>query len=326
MGNTGRLTIAETFGLTPLGRTLKQARMVLRGDPLVPPSRFDTSSLHMLTPRLSVPTWAGRRVLGRRIPLLNLFNRTQTPVEEGWSVRVTQGRDFRGRRLTYDSHNGTDFVVPPGTVTVAAAAGRVASIRQEWNRGGLKIYLDHGGGLWTSHNHLGRALVAVGDPVRCGQPVALTAYSGIDGLVGFPWLAPHVHYNVILGGVLTDPFGEPGEPSLWAARNDPRPASARDRAAAAPPPRAPEPSRIARALESLRDEARRRAFLDIEDPVRRASELIVEATVYPTRFSSPDAGRLLYEAPPPREPRLHLPFRAEDFDGVAFADDLGYRR
>lgn len=333
MSGQSKLSIAEVFGLTPIGLTLAQAKMVFRGDPTVPPARFDHTSLSMATPRLSLATWRGRRAAGRQIPILNLFNHTPTPVEDGWSVRFTQVRDFRGGRLTYDSHNGTDFVIPPGTVTVAAAAGRVVSIRREWNRGGLKVYLDHGGGLFTTHNHLGRALVRVGEVVKRAQPVALTAYSGIDGFVGFPWLAPHVHYNVILGGVLVDPFGAgpaaagpsaTGEQAvpLWRDGNQPRPAKPDDELLATPPL---DPARVSRLLADLIDPARRSAIAAMRDPAAQAAELIIEATVYPTRFRTPEAGRLLYEAAPPRIPHLSLPFQSQDFDSVAFADDLGYR-
>jgi hypothetical protein len=51
-------------------------------------------------------------------------------------------RDFRGGTLTYDSHNGTDFAVPPGTIVVAAAPGRVLRASSEFNRGGLKVFVD----------------------------------------------------------------------------------------------------------------------------------------------------------------------------------------
>ncbi|OIP35081.1 MAG: hypothetical protein AUK47_17270 [Deltaproteobacteria bacterium CG2_30_63_29] len=319
-----RLQLTEVFGLKPYRATFEDAKMVFRGDPSVPPSRFDPTSLRMFTPRLSVATWLGRRVAKRTIPLLNLFNRNPTPVEEGWSVKVTQARDFRGRQMTYDSHNGTDFVIPPGTVTVASAAGRVASIRREWNRGGLKLYLDHGDGLMTTHNHLARALADVGDTVERGQPVALTGYSGIDGFVTFPWLAPHVHYNVILGGVLVDPFAQAGETSLWREHNAPcpRPEGA---AVETVPATVFDPERVQALLADLKDDRRRALFARIDDVTRRGWELVIESTVYPTRFETPEAGRLLYAQETAREPRLDLPFRAADFDDTGFADDLGYR-
>ncbi|MBM4283234.1 MAG: M23 family metallopeptidase, partial [Deltaproteobacteria bacterium] len=146
------LTLRETFGFRD--GALRQAWFALRGDPSVPGSKVGPSSLKIFTPRLAVATWRGQRALGRTVPVVNLVNRTPTPVAQGWSVRVTQVRDFRGRDLTYDSHNGTDFVIPPGTVVVPSAPGRVLSLRSEYNRGGLKLYVDHGGGLLTSYNHL----------------------------------------------------------------------------------------------------------------------------------------------------------------------------
>ena len=83
-------------------------------------------------------------------------------------MRVTQVRDFRGGTLTYDSHNGTDFAVPVGTEVLAAAPGRVFRVSNEFHRGGLKVFIDHGAGLITTSNHLARSLVRPGDVVRVG--------------------------------------------------------------------------------------------------------------------------------------------------------------
>ncbi len=317
------LSIPEVFGLKPYAQTLQQARMVFKGDPNVPPSRFDTTSLGIMTPRLSIGTWMGIKMGGRTIPLLSLFNHNQTPIREGWSTRVTQVRDFRGRYLTYDSHNGTDFVIPPGTITTAATSGRLVSIRQEFNRGGLKLYMDHGQGLMTTYNHLGRALINIGDVVEEGEPIALTGYSGIDGLTGFPWLAPHVHWNAILGGVLVDPFGLDGQESLWRQRNDPKPYMGQELEPYSATTFPQE--RIEAMLNDLQDAQRREELVRSVPPWRLPFELIIEATVYPTRFATHDAGQILFETPPERRPRLSLPFRAEDFDGVGFADDMGFR-
>ncbi|MBX3466565.1 MAG: M23 family metallopeptidase [Planctomycetes bacterium] len=321
-----RLSPAELFGLRPLGPTLRQAWLVFRGDRHLPKSRFDLTSLGIATPRLSIATWLGRRAAGRRVPLLNLFNHTQSPPEEGWSVRVTRVSDFRGRALTYDSHNGTDFVVPPGTPILAAAPGRVVARRQEWNRGGVKLYVDHGGGLLTTYNHLGRTLVRPGDAVARGQPVALSAYSGADGLLMFPWVAPHLHFNVILAGALVDPFARPGEASLWREENAPRPWTGG--AEPAPPePTRLEPGRVADLLDAVRDPARRERLAAIDDPERRAFEVLIEATTYPTRFAVAEPGRRLFDdGAGERRPWLDLPFAAADFDGAAFCDDLGLRR
>ncbi|MCA9515818.1 MAG: M23 family metallopeptidase [Myxococcales bacterium] len=324
--NPTRLPLADVLGLRPLGPTLAQAALVFRGDPHLPPSRFGTSSLNLFTPRLAVRTWLGQRVAGRTLVVTNLYNHAPTPIAEGWSVRVTHVRDFRGGQLTYDTHNGVDFACPPGTVTVAAAPGRVVAIRREFDRGGLKVYLDHGDGLMTSHHHLAKALVAVGDEVARGEPVALTGYSGLDAVTTFPWVAPHVHYNTYLGGVLVDPFAAAaGEAALWRGGNDPRPTPAgpADRAHT---PVAWDPARVEAVLASLRDPARRAAIAAIPDLDRRAVELVIEACTYPTRFGRKDAAAELFPEAPARAPRLDLPFTAEDYDGVGFADALGYRR
>ena len=315
------LRIREIFGFTK--QAPAQTWLALRGDPTLPGSRFGTSSLRIYTPRLGVATWAGRRVLGRRIPVVNLFNRTPTSVEDGWSVRVTQVRDFRGGGLTYDSHNGTDFVVPPGTPVAACAAGTVAAIRSEYNRGGLKVYVDHGGTLVTTYHHLGRALVHVGDRVARGQTLALSGYSGLDALISFPWVAPHLHFNVVLGGVLVDPFAADGEVSLWdTGDNHPRPAMG---TGSGHEPTRFDPARVDRLLADLKEERDRARFAAIGDVYGRAWELVIESFTYPTRFRTSEAGRLLFDEAE-RAPRLALPFCADAWDGIAFADEVGLRR
>ncbi|MCA9589647.1 MAG: hypothetical protein KC657_30280, partial [Myxococcales bacterium] len=136
-GTAARIGVLETFGLRPLPVRAREAWLALRGDGTVPPTKFGVSSLGIFHPRLSVSTWLGARRSDGRIPISNLFNRTQTPIEAGWSVKKTQVRDFRGKTLTYDSHNGTDFAVPVGTVVTSPAPGRVLRVSSEFNRGGL---------------------------------------------------------------------------------------------------------------------------------------------------------------------------------------------
>jgi murein DD-endopeptidase MepM/ murein hydrolase activator NlpD len=315
------LSTREVLGLT--SEAPSQAWLAIKGDPHVPGSKFGPSSLRVFTPRLAVSTWAGRRMLGRRVPVVNLVNHTPTPVEQGWSVRVTQVRDFRGRALTYDSHNGTDFAVPPGTRVVASAPGRVVAIRNEFNRGGLKVYIDHGDGLLTSYHHLARSLVDLGQDVRRGELIALSGYSGLDAFASFPWVAPHVHYNVMLGGALVDPFARAGEVSLWRAGNDARTASedAHDEALS---PTSFDDNAVNALLATLKDNDRRATLDRVRDPLLRGWALAIEAAIYPTRFPSANAGARLFGSTA-RRAVLDLPFDRADFDGIAFADDVGLR-
>jgi len=308
------LSWAETFGITPVTTRLAEMAVTFRGAEGVPPSRFDASSLGIFQPGLALRTWLGRSRADRRVPIYNLFNRTPTPIADGWSVRKTQVRDFRGATLTYDSHNGTDFAVPPGTIVVAAAPGRVLRVSSEFNRGGLKVFVDHGRGLVTTSNHLGRALVREGDLVRRGQPIALSGASGIDMLLMFPWNAPHVHFNVWLNGEPVDPFAEPGEASLWRRQNDPVPDDgvADDGGVA---PTAWDAATVDAAVSSCDVAAVRAELRAIERVELRAMAVLFQLNYYPTRFGArvgPHAAMF------PREPRLDLPFRAADVVGVAF--------
>jgi murein DD-endopeptidase MepM/ murein hydrolase activator NlpD len=317
-----RVSLIDALGLAPLPLAVRQAKLTLFGDGgKTPRSRFDTTSLHIFTPRLALGTWLGRMRPDRLAPILNFVNRTPTPVEDGWSVRVTQVRDWRGGRLTYDSHNGTDFVVPPGTPVCAAAPGRVLAIRREFNRGGLKLYLDHGGTLMTTSNHLTKVLVVIGQDVRRGEVVAVSGYSGLDAVVGFPWVAPHVHFNVWYGGVAVDPYAaSDGEISLWRRRNDPVPLGLDDRGDDPPWTSPFSAAGVERCLESCGDAAVKRLIAGLSSVDRQGAELLIETITYPTRFSTPEAGRLLFDAVPARTPRLDLPFSRDDVRGTVILE------
>ena len=311
------LTLRETLGLSPFGERARQAWIALRGAEDVPPSRFGVSSLRLLRPRMAWPLWRGRPHVAGKVILTNLFNHRQTPVGAGWSVKRTQVEDFRGRDMTYDSHNGTDLSVPVGAELLAAAPGRVVRVLAEFNRGGLKVYIDHGRGLMTCSAHLARALVAEGDLVRRGQPVALTGYSGLDGLVTFPFGVPHVHFNTWLNGEPVDPFPRADEPSLWRGGANPRPIAESDDDPYEPS--AWDAGRLQSVLAACRTASVRERLLAVEPLERRAAYAITEMNYYPTRFP---VRELVYAERHPREPRLDLPFRAVDFDGVVFADEL----
>lgn len=312
------LRVAEVFGLSPIGTRLREALLAFRGDGHTPPTRFDHTSLRIFRPRMALPLWVGRAAHGRLVPIYNLFNRAERPrPEEGWSVRVTTARDFLGTQLTYDSHNGTDFAIPVGTVVVAAAAGVVRRVSSEFNRGGLKVFIDHGGGLVTSSNHLARALVRVGDRVARAQPIALSGYSGLDGLTTFPFGAPHVHFNTWLDGEYVDPFAVEGETSLWRNRNRPVPAGERDEEV---PPSDWDFDAVERAIEAVYAPELRAELRAIAEPGERAMALLFQQNYYPTRFRERPR---LYTVTHAREGRLDLPFRSEDFDGIWFPHGVG---
>lgn len=306
---TDRPPLAEVLGLLPWRQRLREAAFAVRGDALTPPSRFDTTSLTILQPRLAWATWRGQRPFGRAVPIYNLFNRTPTPIADGWSVRKTHVRDFRGGRLTYDSHNGTDFATPPGTVVVAPAAARVILVVSEFHRGGLKIMLDHGDGLATTHGHLARALVAPGDVVERGQPIALSGASGLNFVAALGADPPHLHMNVWLDGVPVDPFAAAGEVSLWRRANDPVPGVA-DRDL---PPTVIDPDRLAAQLAACRDPDLRARLVAIDDPIVRAMTTVFVRNYQPMRFTEHVSP---YRDRPAPVARLDLPFAASDYQRI----------
>ncbi len=308
----------EGLGLHPFAERWAQAKIALRGQEDVPPSRFDRTSLSQLRPRIAWPLWRGRFRVPRRAIVTNLFNHRQTPIELGWSVRKTQVLDFRGRELSYDSHNGTDFAIPVGTPVLAAAPGEVVRVVSEFNRGGLKVFIDHGNGLMTTSAHLARALVREGQTVARGEPIALSGYSGLDALVTFPLGAPHVHFNTWLDGEPVDPFPHEGQASLWRAGDLPEPLRepvAGERFA----PSCYAKDGVAAAIAACKTASSREALAAVEPLAARAGRLLVEMNYYPTRFSERP---LVYEQRHERAPRLDLPFPADAFDGIVFADDL----
>jgi murein DD-endopeptidase len=288
---------------------------MLKGDAYTPPTRFDRTSLKVLKPKLSLQMWLKMERDDGLIPLYNLFNHTQTPIEQGWSVRYTQVSDYRGQGNTYDSHNGTDFAVPPGVVMVAPAPGKIMRISREFQRGGLKVFVDHGEGLITQGAHLGRALVEQGEIVERGQPIAITGASGVDMVAVFPWNCPHVHFNTWLNGEPIDPFARRGEVSLWRQHNEPVPydggiAPREDEGFA---PTAWDMASVSEAIAVCRDGALRAELSRIEDPYFRGATTLFYMNYFPTRF---ERWVNLYGTSYARRPVLDLPFEASRYRGV----------
>jgi hypothetical protein len=251
-----RPPLREIFGIRSLGQLGADVGYALgragRG------FQFDLTSLGHLRPDLSLPAYAGRVPADGRAPIMNLFDRVAGG--RGYSQRVTKRdcRDFRGGALSYDEHDGTDFVCPVATPIVAAAPGEVSLIRDRWLRGGLTMTVDHGAGLATQYTHLSRALLPVGAQVARGEAIALSGASGLEMTSFFPWVPPHLHFMVWHTGRPVDPFladDEPERTGTWLCRNTPEPPQVQD--CASPPARVDEALARELALD-CRDPAIRR--------------------------------------------------------------------
>jgi hypothetical protein len=99
--------------------------------------------------------------------------------------------------LSGEYHRGMDYLVPPGTVVQAPAAGRVVLAAPQILTGSTLV-LDHGQGVLSVFFHLSRIDVKEGEWVEGRAPVGLSGDSGIAA-------APHLHWAVYVHGVAIDP-------------------------------------------------------------------------------------------------------------------------
>lgn len=94
-------------------------------------------------------------------------------------------------------HSGLDLAVPRGTPIRASARGTILAT-DDYFFNGKTVFIDHGNGLITMYCHLDRIDAQVGDSVAQGQPIGR---SGMTGRAS----GPHLHWSVVLNGVMVDP-------------------------------------------------------------------------------------------------------------------------
>ena len=95
-------------------------------------------------------------------------------------------------------HEGVDIANDTGTTIVATAAGTVTYAAYAGGYGNL-IEIDHGNGFITKYGHNSALLVQAGMTVKKGQSIALMGSTGKS-------TGSHVHYEVRVNGVATDPL------------------------------------------------------------------------------------------------------------------------
>jgi murein DD-endopeptidase MepM/ murein hydrolase activator NlpD len=97
------------------------------------------------------------------------------------------------------AHLALDIAANAGSTVVAADGGVVTWSGWRNNGGGLVVAIDHGNGITTVYNHLGSSWVSVGQTVARGQGIAAVGCTG-------NCTGPHVHFEVIVGGVIVNPL------------------------------------------------------------------------------------------------------------------------
>lgn len=124
--------------------------------------------------------------------------------ERGLTFPLPGGRMGRGfgrvRRgsLRARRHKGVDIGSPEGSTIVAAQGGLVAYSDNEVTGYGNAVLLLHPEGYTTFYAHCVETLVAAGEYVERGQPIARV------GETGFAW-APHLHFEWRQRGWARDP-------------------------------------------------------------------------------------------------------------------------
>lgn len=318
--------LPDRFGIRGTSQLGRDLRTVLRDGLRGRRFQFDPSSIGHLRPDLALPAYAGLVPADGMAPIMNLFDRTGGG--RHYSQRVTKHaqRDFRGGRLSYDEHDGTDFVCPVGTPLMAAAPGTVVMIRDRWLRGGLTVSVDHGDGVLSQYTHCARADVQLGQAVRRGEQIAVSGAAGIDLTTFFPWVPPHVHFMVWVDGAPVDPYlaeGEDDRPGTWTDRNRPFPATPRPEDHVAPELSAVDHDALRAVITACLDRDIQRELEEAFDQHPAWAAAIAEDALHHDEAAWLPPMRRHPVRPPGDDTsavRVMLPLPATDYRGARFAD------
>ncbi len=118
------------------------------------------------------------------------------PVKSGWISSYFGKRTdpFTGKPA---NHTGIDFAGKEGQAIAAVADGVVSWSGDRYGYG-VMVEINHGSGYATRYAHNSRNLVAVGDEVKKGQPVALMGDTGRA-------TGPNLHFEVLKNGRRVNP-------------------------------------------------------------------------------------------------------------------------
>ncbi len=119
------------------------------------------------------------------------------PVED---AKVTSPFGYRRNPFggySKEFHKGIDLKA--NYVPVMATGGGVVIEAKYLSGYGYTVIIDHGYGLMTRYAHNSKLYVSVGDEVKRGDVISKSGNSGRS-------TGPHLHYEVILDGEVTDPL------------------------------------------------------------------------------------------------------------------------
>jgi len=118
-------------------------------------------------------------------------------LKDCYPSRFGNRRSYNGSAYRY-FHTGLDFCGQVGVEISAPAPGVVVFAGPLTVRGNATV-IDHGWGVYTAYAHQSEIFVQVGEWVETGQVIGLVGSTGrVTG--------PHLHWEVIVGGVQVDPL------------------------------------------------------------------------------------------------------------------------
>ena len=116
-----------------------------------------------------------------------------------WPLAGPVIRAFQAPSSPYGKgHRGIDIAAAVGTVVIAPTSGKVTFSGSIGTH--LFLTLDHGANLFTTYSWISAPLVAKGDRVRAGQPVALSGNGHPGDTI------PSLHFGVKVDGAYVDPM------------------------------------------------------------------------------------------------------------------------
>jgi murein DD-endopeptidase MepM/ murein hydrolase activator NlpD len=193
-GATAALAVTAPGGRTDT-RTLQVRRR-----------QWDVQNISGLPPAQVTPDEAAlRRIAAEREALgaARAKDSTLTAFAEpmAWPARGRISGIFGSQRVLNGQprqpHYGLDVAAPVGTPVYASLAGRV-SLSGDFFFFGQLLVVDHGHGVNTLYAHLSERLVAEGEAVTRGQPIAKMGATGrVTG--------PHLHFSLSWYQVWLDP-------------------------------------------------------------------------------------------------------------------------
>ena len=280
------------------------------------------SAIGAIRPALVWPTLLRLVPTDGLSPIYNLFDRVGGG--NRYSQRTTRdyARDFRGGKLSYDDHDGVDFVCPVGSSLCAAASGHVVMIRDQWLRGGLTIAVDHGSGILTQYSHCSKPLVQIGQKVKRGERIALSGLAGAD-MTFFVFYAPaHVHFMTWHNGRPVDPYlaeGEEERAGSWVKKNTPEPFAGE--AEPIPELSLVDEKAVDRVVADCTDERISRELAPLSGNYAALAAYLEDA-LHHDDFAWPEGHRDICLRPemPREEVRLSMPLSGKTYRGAKFGD------